>query len=93
MSSQRYEILALVSNGVISAEQGDHLLISLGTRKRRAKLLFWSTVVAILAPCIVLYFHQVEHLRSLLQSMLGELDSLEIFRQVHVAISRAIEAL
>ena len=93
MKTQRFEILTLATAGQISSEEADRLLVALGTKQRRAARVFWATAVVVVVPALILGFHQGEHVRMIFATILQRMDSMEYFRQVHVAISRLIQAL
>jgi hypothetical protein len=93
MKSQRYEILALASTGQIAPEEADRLLIALGTKQRKAAKILWTAAFLLTLTGLILGFHQGERIRLIFATCLQNLDSIEILRRIHMAISRFIQAL
>lgn len=90
MKSQRYEILSMASMGQIEPEEAERRLAEMGRRRRLMARSVWLLVGSLAAAAAIAEFHLGNRILWILGTAVESLDSLEIFRQIHVFLSRIL---
>lgn len=93
MSTERLQILSLLSSGQISNEEAELRLAKMGREHRRLTKLIWTAIALAVGTFLILRFHLDDNIRSFLSSVIQYLDQLPFFHYLHTFVSRALGEL
>jgi len=93
MSSERMQILSLLSTGQISNEEAERRLAKIGQEHRRLVKIIWTMIALAVGTFLIMKFHLDDNIRSVLSSMIRYLDQMPVFHYLHTFLSRALGEL